>query len=362
MTQNSPDVRVARPSDARGIVEAHYSVVHEQGGDVYDQEILDKWSPGVSEERIRVMKRQIRDRSAVYFVAEINEDVVGFSVIVPDEAQIRAVYVHSDYTGQGAGTLLLEALEREARGLNLPYLQLHASLNAVEFYRSHGYSTLYSGYFDFEGTQMRCEIMRKVFSDEFVDPVPTLETDRLQLRPLQRSDQDSLIRVAETSSFRAQTFWNQLESKELIQSFMTEQVFHNYFHGVPDPLGMTRKDDASDLIGAIGCRWVKPNWKTMELRFAIRDGYRSVERCLETTQALLDFVFQRFDVHRVQSSCMNSEEQKRSVLEELDLEQEGTREEAIHWEGDVRDICDYAILERDWEGTALKTSRPEDSD
>lgn len=54
--------------------------------------------------------------------------------------QIRYMAVADNYQGKGLGKLIVNKLEEEALKLNLQILELQARENAVEFYKSCGYS------------------------------------------------------------------------------------------------------------------------------------------------------------------------------------------------------------------------------
>lgn len=54
--------------------------------------------------------------------------------------QIRYMAVDDNYQGKGLGKLIVVRLEEEAVKLNLQTLELQARENAVEFYKSCGYS------------------------------------------------------------------------------------------------------------------------------------------------------------------------------------------------------------------------------
>ena len=74
----------------------------------------------------------------VFFVAEVDRRVVGFSVLHGDE--VKAVYLHPDHAGRGIGRRLLEAVETEARTTGVAELHLTSTLTSVGFYESCGYA------------------------------------------------------------------------------------------------------------------------------------------------------------------------------------------------------------------------------
>ena len=54
--------------------------------------------------------------------------------------QIRYMAVDANYQGKGLGKLIVTKLEEEAQKINLHTIELQARENAVEFYKSQGYS------------------------------------------------------------------------------------------------------------------------------------------------------------------------------------------------------------------------------
>jgi N-acetylglutamate synthase-like GNAT family acetyltransferase len=54
--------------------------------------------------------------------------------------QIRFMAVDANYQGKGLGKLIVAKLEAEAKRIGLTTIELQARENAVEFYKSQGYS------------------------------------------------------------------------------------------------------------------------------------------------------------------------------------------------------------------------------
>ena len=96
------------------------------------------------------------------FVAEQGRRLAGFSSLFGDE--IRAVYVHPAFARRGVGGALLKKVEREATKLGLERLSLRSSLNAVPFYRSHGYRGSRRTVFEIEGQRLSVVKMTKQFA------------------------------------------------------------------------------------------------------------------------------------------------------------------------------------------------------
>ena len=81
--------------------------------------------------------------SSVNAYIEIDNEVVACARLQDNGAglgQIRYMSVHPNFQGKGLGKLIVTHLEEEAKRLNLTTIELQARENAVEFYKSQGYT------------------------------------------------------------------------------------------------------------------------------------------------------------------------------------------------------------------------------
>lgn len=132
-------VREATVEDAPEIARTHQNSVHATGSKFYSKAICDEWSPVLSDKRIKGFADAIQSNVEVMFVAEVENQIVGFGSIVPKNGELRSVYVGPQFGGLGIGKQLLAKLEEEARLRGLRKLVMDASLSAESFYRSQGY-------------------------------------------------------------------------------------------------------------------------------------------------------------------------------------------------------------------------------
>jgi putative acetyltransferase len=127
-------IRRAMPEDADQITPVHVASIRTLCAKDYTQEQIDAWAGWKSPEKYR----DAMAAGEVFFVAEIEAQVVGFSVLFGDE--VKAVYVHPDHVGQGVGRRLLDAAEDEAQSRGVAELKLTSTLTSVRFYESCGYA------------------------------------------------------------------------------------------------------------------------------------------------------------------------------------------------------------------------------
>jgi ribosomal protein S18 acetylase RimI-like enzyme len=154
-------IRPADAKDARGILEAHYSAVHETASRDYPGQILNEWSGPVTPERIEwYVTRSFPNETTL--VAEVDGKIAGFGAIVETISELRAVYVAAQFGNRGVGSALLEGLERLAMDKGCKELHMDSSLTAAGFYRRHGYMEVSRGEHTLRlGSRMACIQMRK---------------------------------------------------------------------------------------------------------------------------------------------------------------------------------------------------------
>lgn len=80
----------------------------------------------------------------------------------PADGELTGMYVHPSVAREGVGTRLYERLEAAARGAGVESLGLWASLNAVAFYRTLGYTRVIEQTVEYEDVEVPVLEMRKV--------------------------------------------------------------------------------------------------------------------------------------------------------------------------------------------------------
>ena len=127
-------IRAPRPEDSEDICRVHRAAVHALAGMAYRGEILRAWAGRMTPHGVQ---RGLQAPGIKGFVAEFDDEVVGFAVLC--ESSVRAIYVHPDFQKRGIGSRLLSRLEEEAFSKGLGTVNLNAALNARSFYEANGY-------------------------------------------------------------------------------------------------------------------------------------------------------------------------------------------------------------------------------
>lgn len=145
-------IRLAEVADAERIVQIQCQALQTQCAEDYTTEQLNA-----------LIKDKSRKRSwdETIFVAEINNEVVGFAALLRVFSSIGAAYVDPDFTRRGIGTKLLAEVEREAKLHNIPVLRVMSSLTARPFYEANGYDAIAESYIRVKGVKIPCVALKK---------------------------------------------------------------------------------------------------------------------------------------------------------------------------------------------------------
>jgi putative acetyltransferase len=155
-------VRIAVTTDAEAIVRTHHEAVWNTARHHYPPDVLDAWAVEPTDDSYEQVREEIADTGMVVLVAESNSRIAGFGMIVPADAELRAVYVDPTFGRQGVGTSILHRLEQTARERGVARLNVASSINAEAFYGKHGYAVVERATHRFRsGHEMACVRMTK---------------------------------------------------------------------------------------------------------------------------------------------------------------------------------------------------------
>jgi putative acetyltransferase len=126
-------IRPATPADAEALSALHKASVRALCLGAYTADEIEAW---LRDREPQGFRHAMTDGGETRLVAEHDGAVVGFVSI--KETVLSGLYV-DPATGRGAGRVLLLAAEDEVRRRGASVLSLQATLNAVPFYRQHGF-------------------------------------------------------------------------------------------------------------------------------------------------------------------------------------------------------------------------------
>jgi putative acetyltransferase len=125
-------IRPATLADAEALCAVHKASVRALCLGAYTADEIEAW---LREREPQGFRRAMTEGGEAMLVAEHDGAIVGFASI--KQMTLLALYV-DPVSGRGAGRLLLAATEDQVRR-GAVVLSLQATLNAVPFYRKHGF-------------------------------------------------------------------------------------------------------------------------------------------------------------------------------------------------------------------------------
>jgi putative acetyltransferase len=140
--------------DAESHAEVHRKSVRGIASADYSNEIIDAWASKEPED-------SPLDEEKVRFVAEEDEEIVGFSDYNKETNELSGLYVKPGHTGKGIGKKLLDKAEEDARKNGLERLWCKSTITAKEFYQKHGYKLIEETTHEIDGLEMTVYKMEK---------------------------------------------------------------------------------------------------------------------------------------------------------------------------------------------------------
>jgi putative acetyltransferase len=122
-------------ADTPLLAEIFRASIEELTADDYNESQQEAWASAADDEEdfARRLQRQLT------LIATMNGSPIGFASLANNET-IDLIYVHPAVAGQGAGTMLLDALEKLATARGAKRLTADVSDSAQDFFKKRGFT------------------------------------------------------------------------------------------------------------------------------------------------------------------------------------------------------------------------------
>jgi GNAT superfamily N-acetyltransferase len=161
------DTRLAQPSDADDIAEAHRDSIRSIGPRFYPPHVVEDWADGLAGD---IYVKAMEGGEAFYIaIGEIEGKlaVLGFATDyrIDGSQHGTSVYVRGLAARQGIGSTLFGLAEAHAIARGATSIRVEASLAGVEFYKANGFEEVACGEAQLmSGRPIACVFMRKQLS------------------------------------------------------------------------------------------------------------------------------------------------------------------------------------------------------
>lgn len=178
------------------------------------------------------------------------------------------------------------------------------------------------------------------------EKLPVIETERIRLRHLEESDTDSLFEIF--SDREALRFWSSPPYKERAEAEKLLAEIHEYFRQKTlFQWGIAHKSD-DKIIGTTTLFRLDEQSRRAEIGYILNRRFWGNGYVNEALTALLDFAFEKMNLHRIEADIDPRNTASVKTVERLGFEREGLLRERWIVGGEIQDSLFYGLLENDW--------------
>ena len=175
--------------------------------------------------------------------------------------------------------------------------------------------------------------------------MPTLETERLILRPLRMSDARDLFAYASDPEVSRHVLWETHRTITDSRLFLRAAI-RQYRQGLPGSFAITLRDSGR-MIGTIGFMWVNVDHKSAEVGYSLSRDYWNRGIMTEALRRVVEFGFDELRLNRIEAQHEISNPASGRVMEHGGMRYEGTLRQRLRNKGKFVDVSLYAVLRSD---------------
>ena len=188
---------------------------------------------------------------------------------------------------------------------------------------------------------MKRETVYQIFSR-----MPTLESERLLLRPMRTSDADDMFAYARREDVTTYLLWMPHASPSYTRDYLA-YIEERYALGEFYDWAVVEKASGR-MIGTCGFTRIDAPHNAAELGYVLNPDYHGRGYGTEAAARVLRFGFEELSLHRIEAKFMQGNEASLHVMEKLGMRLEGYRRDGMLVKGRYRTIGVCAILENEW--------------
>jgi [ribosomal protein S5]-alanine N-acetyltransferase len=182
--------------------------------------------------------------------------------------------------------------------------------------------------------------------------IPTLETERLRLRPFTFDDESTVFALASDPEVARFVRFEAHRTPADTRLFL-ELAAERYRLGDLFALAIILREDER-LIGSCGFVSQSPEPKTAEIGYWVGKSHWGKGYAVEAARALVRYGFEQMGLERIEAKCFLENHAGQRVIEKLGMKFEGTdRSERI--KGEYPQLSIYAITRAEWDNTIVET-------
>ena len=188
---------------------------------------------------------------------------------------------------------------------------------------------------------MNRQSIRQIFSSP-----PTLETERLTLRKIRRSDANDMFEYSKDPEVTRYLLWEPHPDKRYTSAYLAD-VMKRYRDGKFYDWGVILRDE-DKMIGTCGFTRFCPDDDSAECGYVLNRSYWGMGIACEALFAVMNFGFTTLSLHRIECRYMIENERSRRVTEKVGMTYEGTLRDAVRVGDRYRTVGVASMLAREF--------------
>lgn len=176
----------------------------------------------------------------------------------------------------------------------------------------------------------------------------TIKTDRLILRPFERSDLDAVLSYYALPDVQRYLDWKARDKTEAKAAFEAMRKQARLTRpGDVLTFAIVRKSDGQ-VLGHVSLRYTDSTAQQGEIRFAVGPAFRAKGYGKEAVRAVISFGFETYRLHRVFACTAGENEASARLLKSVGMRLEAHYREHALFQGEWDEELHFAVLDREW--------------
>jgi [ribosomal protein S5]-alanine N-acetyltransferase len=176
--------------------------------------------------------------------------------------------------------------------------------------------------------------------------LPTIDTPRLQLRPLTVDDAEAIHQAY--GDPEAMRFWDLPAADDVAETARRVEVWSYITPDFHAAWGIELKHEKA-LAGVVNYNRREPWHRRLEVGYILARPYWHQGLAYEAMSGLLDYCIQQLDTHRIEATIEPGNTASIRLIERLGFKREGDLlRDRIMVAGEFRSVCLYALLATEW--------------
>ncbi len=189
---------------------------------------------------------------------------------------------------------------------------------------------------------MKQDLIYKKFSN-----MPTLETERLILRKMQKSDSEDMFAYARLPEVTRYLLWKEHENEFYTREYLSFIEKHDKIGKFYDWAIVDR--ESGRMIGTCGFAHLNFPNNSGEIGYVLNPEFWGRGIAHEACSAVIKFGFCELSLNRIEAKAFEQNKRSRRVMEKLGMTFEGVARSSMLIKGEYRDIATYAILKSEYD-------------